>query len=363
VGDGAAFRLLAAVADAGDEAVEGARRLFAALPARAEDPLAAAWGFKKHLSRQGFRDLPEAFTLPDMLARRGGNCLGLTLLVGAALVDRGVPVAVEIAVNPRDAVHDAGCEHFDLLLDEREGIDRDARLPDAADRSSRFRFAPAEHASLVVADASGAARTFEATGLAPDEVHDDPAWSPPAESRRRLSFSELAAATLSERAKALVARGDAPPRDVERLLVRSLRRWRGNREGWSLLWEHALARRPALARLAARRYRALGGDDSLWHFTLYRMGGGARHLGRARAIFREYADAHYEACVRPGLLADASPEARDEARRHFAVVAWAYAESESLDLRRFYADRRDDFVRLFGAAEYREAMATFETEP
>ncbi len=358
---GGAFGLLAEAAGAGEGAAAEARRLFAPLPARTEDAFAAAWRLKRHLSRQGFRDAADAFALPEMLACRGGNCLGLASLVGAALIERGFSPAFELSVNPRDAVHDAGREHFALLLDEREGVDRDARLPDAGDRSARFRFAPAEHASLLVADAGGAERHFEATGLAPGEAAEDPGWAPAAESRRRISFAELAAAVLSERAKGLAARGDgASLRAADRLALRSLRRWPGNREGWAQLWEQTRGRRPGLACRAASRYRELGGDDSLYHFTLYRMGGGAAHLARARAAFPEYAAAHYEACARPGLAAGADEGARDEARRHFALTAWCYAESESLDLRHFYASRRDDFVALFGAAEYAAVMASFD---
>ncbi|HEU4411011.1 MAG TPA: hypothetical protein VFS43_37510 [Polyangiaceae bacterium] len=357
-GAGGAFELLDAVADAGGAAAREAERFFSALPPLPEDAFSAALRIRQFLARRGFRDLPDAFTLPEMLARRGGNCLGLTLLVGAALVERGHRPAFLLGVNPADAVHHAGAAHFALLADEREGVDADARLPDAADCGHRFRFAPVEHASLLVAGAGGAERPFEATGFGPGGEGGEPGWSPPFEARRRASFEELAAVVLSERAKALAWRGGAAPgRAALRLALRSVRRWPGNREGWAELFRRA-AGRPAIERLARERYRAFGDDDSLFHFTLYRMTGEPGRLARAIAAYPQYAEAHYERHVRPWLEAGGEP-GRPEACRHFAVVAWCHAESEVLDLRAFYEAQRDAFVRLYSAAEFDEIMGTF----
>jgi hypothetical protein len=64
-----------------------------------DHPFDAAVRIKWLLAARGFRDDATAFALPDMLERRAGNCLGLTLLIGAVLLDRGHEVAI-----PEDAM-------------------------------------------------------------------------------------------------------------------------------------------------------------------------------------------------------------------------------------------------------------------
>src|SRR5262249_25512941 len=141
-------------------------------------PFDAAVRIKRLLAARGFRDDATAFALPDMLARRAGNCLGLTLLIGAVLIDRGHDVEFVVRLDPLDDVHDAGVEYCGRLHDPRRGIDADSRLPEARDRSARFRFVPVEHSSIVLPDV-GAGRVFEATNLVDLEVA--PGWAPAAE--------------------------------------------------------------------------------------------------------------------------------------------------------------------------------------
>jgi hypothetical protein len=113
-----------------------------------DHPFDAAVRIKRILAARGFRDDATAFALPDMLERRAGNCLGLTLLIGAALLDRGHEVEFVVRLDPLDDVHDAGLEFFARLHDPVRGVDADSRLPEASDRASRFRFVPVEHASM-----------------------------------------------------------------------------------------------------------------------------------------------------------------------------------------------------------------------
>ena len=142
------FLRLAVVGGAEDpvECARAARALVSErLPEHAFD---AAMRVKRVLAARGFRDDATAFALPDMLARRGGNCLGLTLLVGAVLIDRGHEVEFVVRLDPLDDVHDEGVVYARTLHDPRRGVDGDSRLPEARDRRAMFRFAPVEHASI-----------------------------------------------------------------------------------------------------------------------------------------------------------------------------------------------------------------------
>lgn len=312
------------------------------------DPFEAAVHVKRRLARHGFRDDARTFALPELLARRAGNCLGLTLLVGAALIEGGHEAAFALRVNPLDDVHDAGAEQLARLLDPEHGVDEDSRLPDARDRARRYRFVPVEHASLVVQG-----RPFEATGLVDREA--DPGWAPEAESVRTIGFAELAAVVYSERAKAASGGGGAL-----RLFVRAVRAWPGNREGWGELWRAARAAGwDRLAALAAARYAEAGGDDSLSWFTRYQMTGDEALLARALARFPAYADAYLERHVALPLARGVADEALGSIRRHLAIAAWMIAESEVLELEELYRRRGALVARAFSADELDELLATF----
>jgi hypothetical protein len=336
------FALLAEVGGGDPACAAEARALFAGpLPPH---PFDAALRAKRILAGRGFRDDATAFCLPEMLARRGGNCLGLTLLVGAALIDRGHDVGFVVRLAPLDDVHDAGVDYFARLLD---GVDGDSRLPEASDRSASGRFIPVEHASIVLAGD----QSFEATNLADLEV--PPGWAPVAEASRRIGFVELAATVWAERAKLA-----QDPRAMVAFARRALRADPGNREPWVEVWRAALALgRRALADAAAARYLAAAGDDSLYYFTRYRMRGDERDLDRALARLPSYAEAYAE---KHALVPLARGGADDhDIRRHLAIAAWLAAGSEILDLARFYRDRADAYARVFSADELAALLATF----
>ncbi len=348
------FARFAAVSGADDEAVRAARAIAegAALGVSADE---AAARVKSRLVAAGVRDQPEVFTLDEMIAQRGGNCLGLTLFIGAALREAGHQPMFVLRRNPFDDVHAAGEEHFALLCDPDEGVDEDSRLPDAADCTSRFRFIPVEHASLELDGTP-----FEATTLARETSST---WTTNAESIERIGFDELCATVWLERSKMLLRaqpvasnRRSVGLRRAIRLALRGLREAPGHREGWADLWRMTRTLSSPMferiAKVASARYAAFDGRDSLFAFTRYRMTGATRHLDDALARFPSYAEAYFEKHV---VLA------RDpaEARVGIARTAWMIAESEILDLERFYREHADAIARAFSEAELEELLASF----
>ena len=337
-----------------------------------EHPFDAAVRIKRVLAGRGFRDDATAFALPDMIARRGGNCLGLTLLVGAVLIERGHEVAFVVRLDPLDDVHDAGAEYYRRLHDPQRGVECDSRLPEARDRAARFRFVPVEHASIVL-PGRGGDRAFEATNLVDLEV--PPGWAPAAEATRRVDFEALAAAVWCERAKALVrglvrgrvrgrVRGSTDEPDTWRralgLALRAVRGDRGNREAWAEVWQAARALgREALAAASMVHHASGGGDDSLFWFTRYRMTGDEASLDRALARLPEYADAYLEKHVVLPLARGAPDEVLDEIRRRFVVAAWLVARSEVLELEALYHRHAAIVAPLFSASELAALLASF----
>jgi len=326
------------------------------LPAEAFD---AAVRVKRVLAARGFRDDATGFALPDMLARRAGNCLGLTLLVGAVLIDRGHEVEFAVRLDPFDDVHDAGVEYYRRLHDPRRGVDGDSRLPEARDRAAQFRFVPVEHSSIVLVT-TGGDRAFEATNLVDLEV--PPGWAPAAEAVRRIDFGGLSAAVWCERAKAMAREAASAPerwREVLQLALRGVRGDRGNREAWTEVWQAARALgREALAATAMARHGAAG-DDSLFWFTRYRMTGDEACLDRALERLAEYADAYIEKHAVLPAARGLDDDAVDEVRRRFAIGAWLVARSEVLDLEALYRRHAELVSRLYGADELAALLASF----
>jgi hypothetical protein len=227
-----------------------------------------------------------------------------------------------------------------------------------------FRFAPVEHASIVL-PGKGGDRAFEATNLVDLEV--PPGWAPAAEAVRRVGFSALSSTVWCERAKALVREAAGAPevwRRALRLALRAVRGDPGNREAWTEVWQAARALgRDALAAAAMVRHGAAG-DDSLFWFTRYRMTGDEACLDRALERLPEYADAYLEKhAVIPLARADGDDgddgDALDEVRRRFAIAAWLVARSEVLELEALYRRHAALVTHLFGADELAALLASF----
>lgn len=322
-------------------------------------PFDAAVRVKRLLAARGFRDDATAFALPDMLERRAGNCLGLTLLIGAVLLDRGHEVDFMVRLDPLDDVHDAGQEYFARLHDPVRGVDGDSRLPEARDRAARYRFVPVEHASIMLPGAGGD-RPFEATNLVDLEV--PPGWAPAAESIRRVRFAQLAATVWCERAKALIRTNTdaATWRQALGFALHGLRGDPGNREAWTEVWQAARALgRPELAAAAMARHASAGGDDSLFWFTRYRMTGDEACLDRALARLPAYAEAYLEKHVVLPMSRGVPDDALDDLRRRLVISAWLYATSEILELESLYRRHAAHVAHAFSADELDAVLASF----
>jgi len=323
-------------------------------------PFDAAVRTKRILAARGFRDDATAFALPDMLDRRAGNCLGLTLLVGAVLLDRGHEVDFVVRLDPLDDVHDAGQEYFARLHDPVRGVDGDSRLPEARDRAARHRFVPVEHASIMLPGAGGD-RPFEATNLVDLEV--PPGWAPAAESIRRIGFAQLASTVWCERAKALIRTNTDDPacwRQALGFALRGLRGDPGNREAWTEVWQAARALgRPELAATAMARHASAGGDDSLFWFTRYRMTGDEACLDHALARLPAYAEAYLEKHVVLPMSRGVPDDALDELRRRLVISAWLFATSEVLELESLYRRHAAHVAHAFSTDELEVVLASF----
>jgi hypothetical protein len=333
-----------------------AQELIGRLPESPSDPFEAAKSVRRFLVSEGFVYSNHAFRLQDMMEKRQGNCLGLTLLIGAALESRGFKPDYEILLNPHDAVYERERRFFEELREGTHPYDEDFSFANPllpSGQGDLFRFAPLEHPVIVVGD-----RRFEATSLDPEPQDED--WSPKAELVRRVGFREVASNVLVDRAKTMSTERGVDYASVKKTLERGLAEWPENREGWA--FAHALAEGhfdDALAEQARRRYEEIGGDDARFHFTRYEMTGDESDLDAALAREPSYVAA---------FMAKRLKRVWDEreARFDFAVAANCLANSSETPLLSIFPAYAKTCADLFGEdalVELLEDLGAKERDP
>ena len=72
------------------------------IPNLSEDPLKSAMQIKEALFMDGFSYQLSSFNIQDVLKNKGGNCLGLPILIGTLIGELGFDPKYRIVVNPVD---------------------------------------------------------------------------------------------------------------------------------------------------------------------------------------------------------------------------------------------------------------------
>jgi hypothetical protein len=311
------------------------------------DALEAAVRVRRALVTAGFQYDGDSFLFQDVVARRRGNCLGLSLLVAAFLEEHDIPYAFDIITRPKDAVDAEDKRLFAELL-RGEHFDYDnPPLPTLAERPAcpPHRFAPVEHPVLVVGG-----KRFEATSI--EDLEEDPFWTPEAELVRTANFNAVLSNVYVDRAQMLLDSDPIDPLLMKSLLTQGLEMWRENREGWLLLWRVAVELKDTdVQNVAAANYKRIGGEDSRWRYGMYLITRDTAHLDAALNRFPASVLAFVER--RAVLESD-----NREARFNFATASWCVANSSVLNLEKFYQEHKQTICRLFGRDAYKGLFMT-----
>lgn len=302
---------------------------------------------RKALVAAGFQYDGDSFMFQDMVVRRRGNCLGLSLLIAGFLEEHGTSCGFEIITHPKDAVDTEDERLFSELL-RGEHFDYDnPPLPTLADRPLHppHRFAPLEHPVLVLGDAR-----FEVTGL--EDLNENPFWMPEAELVRTADFNAVLSNVYVDRAQMLLDVDPIDPLRIKDLLTEGLRIWDANREAWLLLWRVAVELEDTeLQHVAVIHYERLGGNDSRWHHGMYLITRDVAHLDAALARF----PASILSFVERRVVLERDTR---EARFNFAVASWCAANSSVLNLTKFYQEHEKTIGSLFSGAVFEELLKT-----
>lgn len=306
------------------------------------DAQEAVLHIRHHLIESGFC-YGNKMLLQGMVGQWQGNCLGISLLLGALLKDHGFECSFEVFTRPMDAIDAEDQRLFgELVRGEHFTYDRPL-LPRLSLKPLQpmYRFVPVEHPVLMVQG-----RRFETTCL--EDINDDPFWVPKAERVQPVAFEALLGVVYIDRAQTMFGR--AAPERIRALIARGLERWPQNREGWLLLWKVACETGDAaLQRDAAERYACFAGDDSRFYHGMYLITGDIAWLDAALAKFPASVLSFVERHVVHG-------GDERETRFNLAVAAWCVANSNILDLGRFYGEYRSVTGRLFGPKHLRDVL-------
>ncbi len=328
-----------------EDATSASRKNLAALLKGTQDlpqgGIEAAQAIRKTLIAQGYQYDERVFTAGALLQKRRGNCLGYAMLIGGMLGEKGYQPSFEIILHPKDAVEAQDEKLFQELLTGEHFDYENPQLPEEEAEHPVYRFAPLEHPVLILDGLP-----FETTSL--EEEAEDATWSPPAERRIEATYGQLASNIPLDRAKILINQGGKDAEQIQGLIQKSIDLWQDNRSAWALLWELARARNDdALKEGAFRRYQEIGGDDSRYHYDMFRMTDDERHLDKALERFPAYIDPF----IQKKVYREPDPA---EARFNFAVAAWCVANSSTSSLKNFYAEHKNKLIALFGKERARE---------
>tara|TARA_Y100000310_G_C20662270_1_gene805425 strand:- start:457 stop:1710 length:1254 start_codon:yes stop_codon:yes gene_type:complete len=308
----------------------------------AKNPVDAAIQIKRALREKGFSYRAGAFKLQDVLANKGGNCLGLPMLVGCILDENGFSPSYRLVIRPKDVVDDLERRFHSNVLDETS-YER-PELTGAVD-DPLYRFVPLEHLAI---DVDGKGFVLETTSDEDRLVVD-------AEGVIPVTFDGALSQVYKDRA--LEALSEDRHDESLDFIRRGLSLWKGNRQLYC-----------ALASLAGETFdddsynEALSvlsngqGNDSLWNLNRYYATQDSAFLDGALERYPAFAEA---IAARAREMTEQDPR---EARFLFSVASQLYANSQNLDSGSFYVANLEELRNLFGSNEVLRRLVACKEE-
>jgi hypothetical protein len=321
---------------------------FRSFPELPHNPKEAFAAIHRTLLAQGFEYDNGVFMLEDVIAQKRGNCLGLSVLFGTILKGKGYEPLFEVAVNPKDAHYANDIKQFERLMGgEVFSYDALPELPTAKAEFPQNWFAPLEHPIIGLGDTK-----YETTTLL-DEAEDGLEHKFGHESSRPVTLQNLLGSLYTSKAKVAVLNPVADQRELVGLVRKGLSLWPEDRQGW--LFARDLGMQSFDDKLIAEaedKYIRIGGNDSLYHMSMYEITGDESHLSQALALYPAYVEAYIQSKVRLPLPDESAVK---DAKFDLTAGAICVSNSTELSLEWYYLRNLEKFRQAFGT----EYMAEF----
>ncbi len=324
-------------------------------PKLSQNPKEAFSQIRQILIDNGFEYNNRVFMLGDVVQSKKGNCLGLSLLFGAVLAEQGFDVSYELAVNPQDAHYRNDIEQFNRAM--RGDFFSYDELPDLPNEKADLPqgwFTPLEHPILIIDG-----EHYETTSLIDDD-NIDGVHSYQSESRREITYQNLLGSSLTAKAKTTLQNGETNLQQAIEFVREGLELWPSDRQSWMLLYD--LARHnfdDVLVEKSKEEFMKIGGDDSLYNFSLYEITGDEKYLDRSLYIYPAFIEAFIRRNIKLPLD---SEDAKREARFNFTVAAVCVANSSEIDLLSFYISHGKIISEAFGSEYAADLLYDLEAD-
>lgn len=213
--------------------------------------------FSPPLKNNGFEYDENYFLAQDILEKKRGNCLGLTLLIGLILEEKGLKPKYEIVLNPKDAIFNREQFIFEGLSkgEFSEVSDyNNPKLPAKQERhSDMMRFAPLEHPLIILEN-----KKFDFTDLDVDRIGE---------------------ADYDSEQQIIEAKDK---------LLKALSAWPDNREAYLVLRDLALSFfDDEVVKFAEERYKSYANqaNDSRYFYGLYEITEKEEYLNKSLELY------------------------------------------------------------------------------
>ena len=323
-----------------------------------DNPYKAAIEVKRHLIANGWTYHEHIIQLEQVLKYKQGNCLSLSLLIGAILETKGLKPDYQILSNPEDAISRGDTKLLEEFEMDGAWISRDnpklCSLKDWKEQLANIerpnRFGLAEHPVI-----SYRGKVVETTNLDPDAFE---LWSPTRyQNTRQLTFEQLATTLIVE-----ILRRDPRLNSHEKFkdsklsnrfindLLEAVEIWDGNYEAWYLLLLISRYKRELLTqKLAGRKFDEFEVDNARYYYSRFFLDGHTQDIQKA-----------FELCPTSSAIyldhSRATAQTVDDQKFDLAVVSYMVALSSEQNLEKFYHDHKDYIEKLFGEDYYRDLI-------
>jgi hypothetical protein len=346
-------RLLSNYRPEAPEAKEIILSFLRSFPEISNEPEQAFLDIQQILVDRGYEYDNSVFSLEQVIQEKRGNCLGLGVLFGIILEARGYNPGFEVAVNPKDGHYANDLKQFEQLT--TGGVFAFDDLPELPSEKVEFpqnRFVPLEHPIISLGN-----KRFETTTLLTGE---DVTHTYTNESARQVSLENLLGSIYVSEAKIASMEDKVDYNQLISTTKAGLRLWPTDRQGWFFLRDLALQTfDDSLIKESEQKFQEIGGEDSLYYFSLYEITSDTNYLDKALRIYPAYIEAYLQRSINRPLDTE---EAKADARFDFTASAIAVANSQELSLDYFYFRNVETIRKIFGDEEAQQLLYDIELD-